>query len=85
MFCRVSVKLKELAAQEDVSKDDLEKAIEATMTSSQKIGEAMQKAQATKAQTDAKTSDTKNEDKKDDKNTAEADKKEAEEGEVVKE
>lgn len=78
-------KLKELAAQEDVSKDDLEKAIEATMTSSQKIGEAMQKAQATKAQTDAKTSDTKNEDKKDDKNTAEADKKEAEEGEVVKE
>lgn len=78
-------KLKEMAEKEDVSKEDLDKAIEATLTSSQKIGEAMQKAQAAKAQADAKTSDTKNEDKKDDKNTAEADKKDAEEGEVVKE
>ncbi len=78
-------KLKELAAQEDVSKDDLEKAIEATMTSSQKIGEAMQKANQTQQAAPGGASDTKNEDKKDDKNTAEADKKEAEEGEVVKE
>ncbi len=78
-------KLKEMAAKEDVSKDDLEKAIEATLTSSQKIGEAMQKAQADKAKTDAKTSETGSEDKKDNEETADAQKKDAEEGEVVKE
>lgn len=78
-------KLKEMAAKEDVSKDDLEKAIEATLTSSQKIGEAMQKAQADKAKTDAKTGEASSEDKKDGEETANADKKDAEEGEVVKE
>jgi len=78
-------KLKEMADKEDVSKEDLDKAIEATMASASKIGEAMQKAQATKAQADAKSGEAGSEDKKDDKNTAEADKKDAEEGEVVKE
>lgn len=69
--------LKELAAKEDVAKEDLEKAIEATMTSAQKIGEAMQKAQA--AKTSSAGAETKPE------GEATADKKEAEEGEVVKE
>jgi len=78
-------KLQELAAKEDVSKEDLDKAIEATMASSQKIGEAMQKAQAAKAQTDAKSGEASSEDKKDGEETADADKKDAEEGEVVKE
>ena len=78
-------KLQELAAKEDVSKEDLDKAIEATMASSQKIGEAMQKAQAAKAQTDAKAGEASSEDKKEEGKDAEADKKDAEEGEVVKE
>lgn len=77
--------LQDLAAKEDVSKEDLDKAIEATLTSSQKIGEAMQKAQAAKAQTDDKTNEATGEDKKDSEKAAEADKKDAEEGEVVKE
>lgn len=72
--------LKELAAKEDVAKEDLEKAIEATMTSAQKIGEAMQKAQA------AKTSSAGDQTKSEGETTSDkSDKKEAEEGEVVKE
>ncbi len=81
-------KLKELAAKEDVAKEDLEKAIEATMTSAQKIGEAMQKAQAAKAGAGAAGSETAGEAKATD-DTAKAgdtkDAKDAEEGEVVKE
>lgn len=73
-------KLQELAAKEDVSKDELDKAIEATMTSAQKIGEAMQKAQASKASGEAKT-----EAKEGDQTKEKTDTKEAEEGEVVKE
>ncbi len=78
-------KLKEMAAKEDVSKEDLDKAIEATMASASKIGEAMQKAQAAQAQAEAKKSDTAGENKKTDEAAANAQKKDAEEGEVVKE
>jgi len=88
--------LKELAAKDDVSKEDLDKAIEATMTSSQKIGEAMQKAAAAKAASDTKQSQTEDATGSNDKgdsankdnggvNKDTADKKDAQEGEVVKE
>lgn len=72
--------LKELAAKEDVVKEDLEKAIESTMTSAQKIGEAMQKAQAAKASSASDQAKSEGETTSD-----KSDKKEAEEGEVVKE
>lgn len=70
-------KLKELAAKEDASKEDLDKAIEATYTSAQKIGEVLAKQQqATKPEGEEKKDEKSEEKKKDDK---------AEEGEVVKE
>ncbi|MBT4124478.1 MAG: molecular chaperone DnaK [Candidatus Pacebacteria bacterium] len=77
-------KLKEMAAKEDVSKEDLDKATEETLNSAQKLGEAMQKAQAAEANAAAgkDSKGNKKEDKKDDKAD---DKKDAEEGEVVKE
>ncbi len=79
-------KLQELAAKEDVSKEDLDKAIEATMASTQKIGEAMQKAQAAKASEAGAKDGAKGESKDDAKDgDAKADKKDAEEGEVVEE
>lgn len=79
-------KLKEMAEKDDVSKEDLDKATEETLTSAQKIGEAMQKAQAEKeapkAEADAKDGESEGEgEKKDDKTS----KKDAEEGEVVEE
>ncbi len=46
-------KLKELAQKEDVAKDELDKAVEQTLTTAQKLGEAMQKAQAAEAQAEA--------------------------------
>lgn len=85
--------LKELAAKDDVTKEQLDKASEAMLTSAQKIGEAMQKAQAESAQAgseggtaadgagasgDAQPADGK-------KSETDDAKKEAEEGEVVKE
>ncbi len=75
-------KLKELAAKEDVAKEDLDKAIEATMASASKIGEAMQKAQAAKAQADAGKGDA---NAKSEAKSEDADKKDAQEGEVVEE
>ncbi len=82
-------KLKEMAEKTDSTKEDLEKATEETYTSAQKLGEAMQKAQAAAAGTpgagptpgaegaqpgtEAKPGDDKKEDKG-----------KAEEGEVVK-
>lgn len=70
-------KLKELAAKEDVSKEEIDKAVDATFKSAQKIGEVMQKAQAEEAAKgtpeSAKAEDTK---KSDDKGGAE-------EGEVI--
>lgn len=65
-------KLKEMADKEDATADDLKKATEETLQSAQKIGEAMQKANA--GQTS--TTDGKKDEKKSDKG-------EAEEGEVV--
>lgn len=80
-------KLKELAAQENVTKEELDKATEEMFKSAQKIGEAMQKAGAQPGQTgptgagaaDGSTAsdDAKKSDKKD--------KGSAEEGEVVNE
>lgn len=79
--------LKDLAAKEDATKEELEKAIDATFASAQKIGEVMQKAQAQEAQaaeaekkTEAKTSKGEKTSKKD---SAKEEKKDAEEGEVV--
>lgn len=66
--------LEVLSKKEDATEEELKKGVEATMQSAQKIGEAMQKAQA------AKASEAKPEEKKD-----ETKKGEAEEGEVVKE
>ena len=77
--------LQDLAAKEDVTKDELEKAIEATMTSSQKIGEAMQKAQAEQAKNASAEPSKEGEAKGEEDEKKEADKKYAEEGEVVKE
>lgn len=80
-------KLKELTAKEDVSKEDLDKATEETLTSAQKIGEAMQKAQAEEAkagQAGGSTAESGGE-KADDSSKKDDDKKEAEEGEVVSE
>ena len=71
-------KLKELAAQDGVSKEELDKATEATLNSAQKIGEVMQKAQAAEAQANAgaKTDGA-------EKSEEDSDKKDAEEGEIV--
>jgi len=71
--------LKALAEKTDATKEELDKAIEATFASAQKIGEVMQQAQA---EATAKPAE------KDDKKTAAKEEKssgEAEEGEVVSE
>lgn len=79
-------KLQELAAKEDATKEELDKATEEMFQSAQKIGEAMQKAGAQPGQPEAEgTTPTgeaggASEEKKDDKK-----KGEAEEGEVVNE
>lgn len=71
-------KLKELAQKDDVTKEELDAATEQMFKSAQKIGEVMQKAQAS---TSAAEPAEKTEKKEDDAKSAE--KKEAEEGEVV--
>lgn len=78
-------KLKELAAKDDATKEALDKAAEETLTSAQKLGEAMQKANAEKAapvSDDAKKDGKKSEEKgkSKDKDTGSA-----QEGEVVEE
>lgn len=76
-------KLKELAAQESATKEELDKATDEMFKSAQKIGEAMQKAGAQPGAEGAEAADggeSKSEDKKDDK-----EKGKAEEGEVVNE
>ncbi|MFZ5438180.1 MAG: molecular chaperone DnaK [Patescibacteria group bacterium] len=73
-------KLKEMAEKDDVTKEALDKATEETLTSAQKLGEAMQKAQAAEANKEA------GKDEKGNKKAEKAgDKKDAEEGEVVEE
>jgi molecular chaperone DnaK len=77
--------LKDLAAKEESSKEELEKAIEATFSSAQKMGEVMQKAQAEEAAKKTPT-DEKKDAGKAKKTTAKNkkdEKKDAEEGEVV--
>lgn len=78
-------KLKELAAKEDVTKEELDTATDEMFKSAQKIGEVMQKAQAEeaqKAQSADGAEDAKSDDKKSEKKT---DAEGAEEGEVVNE
>lgn len=76
-------KLKELSEKEDASKEELDKATEETFASAQKMGEAMQKAQAAEA-AKAPKGDDKGKEKKDEKGK-EKEKEGAEEGQVVKE
>ncbi len=78
-------KLKELAEKDDATKEELDKATEETLTSSQKIGEAMMKAQSaasgapgSESAAEAGAGDAKSDDKAENKGSAE-------EGEVVKE
>lgn len=74
-------KLKELAAKEDATKEELDKATDEMFQSAQKIGEAMQKAGAKPGEeSDSSDGVEKSDDKKDDKK-----KSDAEEGEVVNE
>lgn len=72
-------KLKELAAKSDATKEELDAAVEQTLTSAQKIGEAMQKAQQEKAS--AKPDEA---GKPDEAKSEKSDSDKAEEGEVVK-
>jgi molecular chaperone DnaK len=81
-------KLQELIAKEDVTKEEIDQAMQATLTSAQKIGEVMQKAQAEAAQagaTEGADSDADKDGKKADDKGKNDEKKDAEEGEVVKE
>lgn len=73
-------KLKELAQKDDVTKEELDAATEQMFKSAQKIGEVMQKAQASASAAEPAEKAEKKE-KEDDVRSAE--KKEAEEGEVV--
>ena len=75
-------KLKELAAQDDVTKEQLDTATDEMFKSAQKIGEVMQKANAEKA---ASGGDATGEAPSDEKKADEKGKKDAEEGEVVNE
>ncbi len=75
--------LQDLVAKDDVTKEDLDKAVESTFESAQKIGEAMQKAQAEKASASGATDGADGEAKTDTKDSKKDDKSSAEEGEVV--
>jgi molecular chaperone DnaK len=77
-------KLKELAAQEGATKEELDKAVDETFKSAQKLGEAMQKANAEKGK-EGSESKVEGEEDKDKKDKKSKDKESAEEGEVVKE
>ncbi len=76
--------LKKLTEKEDVTKEELDKASEETLTSAQKIGEEMMKAQQTPPAPGAPGANPEGEAKAEDV-TPKDDKKDAEEGEVVKE
>jgi molecular chaperone DnaK len=80
-------KLKELAAKEDVTKEELDKASEEMFKSAQKIGEVMQKEQAAKAQAEsASGAGTEGSaDAGDKKSKAKTDEEGVEEAEVVNE
>lgn len=78
-------KLQELIAKEGVTKEEIDQATQATLTSAQKIGEVMQKAQAEAAQAGAAGGAKAGGDAGDDKKDAGDEKKDAQEGEVVEE
>jgi molecular chaperone DnaK len=78
-------KLKELAAKDDATKEELDKASEETLTSAQKLGEAMMKAQqAAQGAAGAGAASADAGEAKEAKATDSKDAKDAEEGEVVK-
>ncbi len=74
-------KLKEMSLKEDVTKDELDKAVEQTLTVAQKLGEAMSKAQ--QASEDKSTTDDQKEQKAESSKNEKKDDDEVEEGEVV--
>jgi molecular chaperone DnaK len=76
-------KLKELAEKSDVTKEELDKATEAMFASAQKLGEAMQKAQANGGDKNSAGGEAGSEGKTDADSSSKDDKKDAEEGEVV--
>ena len=76
--------LKDLAASDTSTKEELDKAVQATFTSAQKINEVMQKEQQAK-NAQANTDETKKADQSKAKDSKSDDKKDAEEGEVVEE
>jgi molecular chaperone DnaK len=78
-------KLKELVENPDAGKDELEKAAEETLTSAQKLGEAMMKEQSAASGAPGTEAGSVEGDVKEAKETSSDDKKkDAEEGEVVK-
>lgn len=80
-------KLKELAEKDDATKEDLEKASEETLTSAQKLGDAMMKAQqaaGTPGAAPGAAADGEAKEAKETKAEDAKDSKDAEEGEVVK-
>ena len=78
-------KLKELAEQPDATKEALDKASEETLTSAQKLGEAMQKAQSAQSGAPGTEGPGAGGDSSEAKSEKKDDKGSAEEGEVVKE
>lgn len=78
-------KLKEMSEKDDVTKEELDQATEETFASAQKMGEAMQQAQAEAAAKDSKAAQgDKGKAQQQDSKKGKS-KKDAEEGEVVKE
>ncbi|MBW7944545.1 molecular chaperone DnaK [Patescibacteria group bacterium] len=77
-------KLKELAGDESATKEALDKATEETLTSAQKLGEAMMKAQQTPGGATGAASEAGEASEAKSTEAGSDDKKDAEEGEVVK-
>lgn len=77
-------KLKELASDESATKEALDKATEETLTSAQKLGEAMMKAQQTPGGATGAASEAGEASEAKSTEAGSDDKKDAEEGEVVK-
>lgn len=78
-------KLKEMSEKDDVTKEELDQATEETFASAQKMGEAMQKAQAEAAAKDSKAAQGDKDQAQQQDSKKGKSKKDAEEGEVVKE
>ncbi len=77
-------KLKELAEKEDVTKEELEQAVEQTLTAGQKLGEAMRQAQeADASKAEADKTDTEKDSSEGKKDETKKSNEDVEEGEVV--